>query len=85
MAFKHRVRKLEEKIWGGPESPCEACGGKIVFCERLPEGSLVFPDGEPCPECWDKPGPPGGPIRVIELVRSPDEMKSVSEGAQSWP
>jgi len=40
-----------------------------VIYERLPDASLNFQVGERCPERFDKPSPPGAPVRRIEIVQ----------------
>lgn len=58
MAMEDRVDRLEREA--GPRR-CEACGGKVIFEEQQPDGSVVYPLGEPCPTCGsaDKNGTPG--------------------------
>jgi DNA-directed RNA polymerase subunit RPC12/RpoP len=76
MVTMSRLKKLARRIEALPKPPCPGCGGKILIYERLPDGSLNFPYGDPCPECWDKPSSPGtppGPVRRIEVVRLTDE------------
>ncbi len=64
MSLRGRVERLEDRS-GGP-GRCEACGGRIVFVERLPSGRLDYPFGPPCPECRGKPS--DGSIGFIEVV-----------------
>lgn len=73
MSLSQRVRKLEGKRGGGPEPPCEACGGRFYICERLPDGSYEFEVGELCPECWERPVPTGAPVQGFVIVRPPGE------------
>lgn len=47
MTRSDRVDKLEREA--GPQR-CPECGGKQIFEERRPDGSVTF-EGDPCPVC----------------------------------
>jgi hypothetical protein len=71
VGIKDRVKKLEEKAWGGPERPCEECGGAIILEEIQPDGSVHYPDREPCPVC----GSHGSEGRIGRIVVDAREQK----------
>ena len=78
MGLKDRTRKLEQRAYGGPEPPCPECGGRIIFEEIAEDGTVTYPEGEPCPACdsW----PPDGRIgRIIVDLRSREDRPDAGE------
>ena len=72
MGLKERMRKLEEKSWGGPEPPCPECNGRVILEEIAEDGTSTYPEREPCEACGSRGS--GGRIgRIIVDNRDPED------------
>jgi hypothetical protein len=76
-----RVKKLEEKAWGGPQPPCEACGGLIIYEEIAEDGTVTYPRGKPCTVCGSQGNAADGRIgRITVDMRGPEKRCSDNPG-----
>jgi hypothetical protein len=71
MGLKGRIRKLEEERTNAPEAPCEKCGSVIIIEEIMEDGSVHYPDREPCPVCGSR----GSEGRIGRIVVDAREQK----------
>ncbi len=51
MGLRVRVRKLEERVYNGPEPSCPECGGVIRTVEVYSDGSHGWISGGSCSRC----------------------------------
>ncbi len=84
--LRGRIRKVEEKAYGGPAPPCPACGDFIILEEIVEAGTSVFPYGGPCPTCDSRPASGRiGRIAVHLGNRAGDEDEDEVDEAVEWP
>jgi DNA-directed RNA polymerase subunit RPC12/RpoP len=90
MGIRDRTRRLEKRAGLDKEGPCPECGGRIVFAEHQPDGTVTYPFGGPCSTCGNRPADGTiGLIRVMlpgqdgrEGTRAADARR---EGGDVWP
>lgn len=52
MGLRARTRRLEKRMGlRDKDKPCPECGGRIVYEEILEDGTVTYPQGEPCEAC----------------------------------
>lgn len=65
MGLRDRTRRLEKRMGlRDKDKPCPECGGRIVYEEILEDGTVTYPQGEPCEACGSG-GWGGAPGRIV--------------------
>ncbi len=87
MGLRRRIKKAEERAYGGPAPPCPECGGKIIEEEILEDGTVRYPCGEPCGACGGRaPDAAGGRIgRIVVDHRAPEDRPEEEGPVVEWP
>ena len=65
MGLRDRTRRLEKRAGLDKDGPCPECGGRIVYAEHRPDGTVTYPLGGPCSACGNRPADGGVGIIVV--------------------
>ncbi len=80
MGLRRRIKKAEERAYGGPAPPCPECGGKIIFEEIDEDGNATYPQGGPCETCGSRGSSASGRIgRIVVDRRKAKDRRSYEE------
>ena len=70
MGIEDRLRRLEQEVHAASDS-CPQCNGLIIYEEIAEDGTVSYPNGEPCPAC-DSHGAGGQIGRIVIDQRGPE-------------
>jgi hypothetical protein len=84
VSIKGRIRKLEEERRNGPDPLCEECASVIIYEEIQPDGSVHYPDKQPCPICGSH-GSEGRIGRIVVDMHESDGERTPGDVYQVVP
>ncbi len=85
--MRGRIKKVEERAYGGPTPPCPECGDKIIEEEILEDGTVRYPGGEPCGACGSRGDAASGRVSriVVDMRDRRDRPEDDGFTFVEWP